>query len=216
MPVVVTKEIKTPLGTLEAGVEVVESAETIRASCVVEANFPKLTKYFGVDAIRRAHFQIEILDDIAGLCLFLRWQPEYSWERCSGVGAQHFEGQQYTAGDCTVDIGSDEDLILLRNSIRDGGSLPERFALYLQKLDEILDALASDDVDEVEDIEWLRFAPEGLLVDLPALHKGETVTIAFTASWFTGKYGDGRGQTCFAADAALAGDVPWDERWNGR
>lgn len=209
MPVIARKEFETPLGTLETGVEVAESAEKVGASCVVEASFPKLTKYFGVDAIRRATWQIEILDDIQSLRLFLCWCPGYSWEWHFGGGAQHFEAQQYTAGDCTAHIGSYDSFNLFTDAIRDGDSLPERFARHYDK---IMDSLDTDEVEDVEDIEWLQFKPEGLSVELPALHKGETVSIAFTASWFTGKYGDGQGQTCFAADAALYGDVPWDER----
>lgn len=215
MPVITKKEIETPLGTLETGAEAVEGCESVRAFCGIEANFPRLTECFGVDAIRRADWRIEVLDDIRSLRLFLRWRPGYAWRRHYRVGAQHFEAQQYSAGDCTVDIGSFESFVLLTDAIRHSGALPERFADYRRRLDEFLEDSASDDVDaveEVEDIEWLLFKPEGLSVNLPALRKGETVDIAFTASWFTGEYGEGRGQTCFAADAALYGDVPWNER----
>lgn len=209
MQVIARKEIETPLGTLETGAEVSTDADMVRASCIIEDSFPKLTKCFGVDAIRRASWQIEILEDIPSLRLFLRWCPGYSWEWHFGGGAQHFEAKQYTAGDCTAHIGSYDDHHLLTRAILDGGSLPERFARHYDKL---MDSLDVEEIADFEDIAWLQFSPEGLAVELPALCEGEIVSIVLTASWFTGKYGDGRGQTCFAADAALEGDVPWDER----
>ena len=114
------------------------------------------------------------------------WRPGYLWTDGGGNSGEYFDAMTYEGDDYVATIAT-RDGDWLAQSATSGGFVPERFG---------------GQVDEFYMLPWVKYRNDGLVVDVPALARGEKVTVFLSVAWSDRERDgqDGDSSTWFAAE----------------
>ena len=199
--------ISTPLGDLETGIshgDTVLSADerrpefgapmtfqddAVMAVCLIERFRPALPADMTITDCNRVRWTIVARATTEPVSVAWTWRPGYLWEFSGADSGQYFDAMTYQNDDHIATLAT-RDRDWLAKSAAAGDFVPERFG---------------GNVDEFYMLQWVKYRSDGFTVDVPALERGERVTVFLSAAWSArARDGDGADSaTYFAADLAL-------------
>lgn len=199
--------IKTPLGQLETGLIILDRPlppqwlepafgsavmfedGAVRTECLVEAFEPELPDGMSILACERVRWTIRALGDTPPLSVAWTWRPGHGWTDGGANSGQYFDAMTYNNERYEATIAT-RDGDWLANSAKDGEYVPSRF---------------EEDIDQFYMLQWVKYRKEGFRIDVPALIKGESVTVFLSVAWNARRRDDAEDDisSWFAADLAL-------------
>lgn len=206
--------VATPLGDLQTGLAVGEGRflpgvpmspdfgspmvfedHGLRVQCLIEPARPELPDGMHVSGGCRVKWTIVAVASSGPITVSWTWADGYQWTDGGASGGQYFDGMTYTSDGHTATIGT-RDGDWLAHAAAEGSHVPQRF---------------EEEIDpEFYMLNWVRYRTEGLVIDVPALEKGERVEVFLSAAWRDREPGggpdgddDSDASTWFAADLSL-------------
>lgn len=163
----------------------------LRTQCLIEAARPELPDGMGVSGGCRVKWTIAAQAPTGPITVSWIWAEGHLWTDGGASGGQYFDGMTYSNDSHSATIGT-RDGDWLAHAAAEGSHVPQRF---------------EDEIDpEFYMLNWVRYRTEGLMIDIPALEKGERVEVFLSAAWRDREPagdGDSDASTWFAADLAL-------------
>lgn len=201
--------VATPLGTLQTGLTAGErrmpsqptpadpgtpmvfEGAGLRAQCLVEPCAPDLPDGMRIAGGCRVKWTFDALRAAAPAAVSWVWAEDRLWTDGGASSGQYFDGMTYSNDRHAATIGT-RDGDWLAHAAAEGSHVPRRF---------------EEEIDlEFYMLHWVRYRGEGLVVNVPALEKGERIEVFLSAAWRDREPDEDEGadaSTWFAADLAL-------------